>query len=288
VKHAKRLDKASGLLLLLAFVLSKLRYIPFSLFSAITYAASLVLLLAGYLLWLLACQLYPDHPRLKGQWYAFSQFKVQNTVAALIGSLAILGCFVAFVFPIVIVPACWLFVVSNLLWGISQFHKMRNPPAYEVDYSSSRQKSYLYYIAIMVSLSILNAVSATLLVIFPPLTVPIVVVTFVFSFLISLAAFHRWLDFNFYDHKPDRIKHHSYLSMTAKLDSTPLNTLTFTSENTSISSNNTSEETEPFSPVPIVIKSGSSSTFDLFASSSKSSPDPTSQSLHVVEENSLN
>ncbi|MDP1603202.1 MAG: hypothetical protein Q8M03_08055 [Legionella sp.] len=221
MSHAKRLDRASGILFLLSFVLSKLRYIPFSLFSAITYSSSLVVLMMGYFLWFLACQLYPEHPRLKGNWYAFSQFKNQNRMAAVIGSIAIICCFAAFAFPVFMVPACWLFVLSNIFWGISQFHKMKNPPTYDPDYSSSRQRTYLSYVAIMISLSILNAISATLLFIFPLFTVTIIALTIGLSFLLCLAAFNKWLDFNFIKHQPDRIESHSYASMKEKLDINP-------------------------------------------------------------------
>lgn len=203
LRHAKRLDKASGLFFLMGFVFSKLQSIPLVFVSAIFNLLSLLCYLTAYSLWLAACERYPDQPSHINSWYGTVQFKSQHKVAAVLGTLAILTCLAAIAFPPALIPAAWLFLVSNILWCVAEYHKMCHPPVYDEEYSSKRQAVYIRYALLMTSASLVTALATTLVFCFPPAAFATLITATILCLLINLAALHDWVEFTWVKHPPD-------------------------------------------------------------------------------------
>lgn len=217
MNFARTMDKASGMFFFAGFFASKLKTLPFATFSLITYITSLSLFLLGYSFWLIACHFYPDHARLYGHWFALREFREQSKTSALLGLIGIIGCFTAFMFPPIILPALWLIVGSNIIWSVSQFHKMRNPPHYEEDFSSTRQSAYLNYVLIMTAVSLITALSATIAVMIPPIGATVLTLSAIYGFLVTLGAFYFWFECNLGEHQPDTLRNKSYKQMSLDL-----------------------------------------------------------------------
>ncbi|KTD49456.1 hypothetical protein Lrub_0555 [Legionella rubrilucens] len=203
LRHAKRLDKASGVFFLMGFIFSKLQTIPIVFVSSIFNLLSLMCYLTAYSLWLAACERYPDHPPRAQSWYGLVQFKSQHKVAAVMGTLAILTCLAAIAFPPALIPSAWLFLVSNVLWCIAEYHKMRHPPVYDEDYSSKRQAVYMRYALLMTSASLVTALATTLVFCFPPAALATLMTATILCILINLAALQDWVAFTWVKHPPD-------------------------------------------------------------------------------------
>lgn len=205
MSHARRLNKASNTLFFTALILAKLRVLPVVLFASISYVASLFISLTGYLLWIISSHLYPDQKALDNRWYGFSQVKHQNKAAGVIGAIAIIFCIAATIVPTLLIPGFWLLLASNVFWCISHYHKLKNPPKYDNEFSSSRQKAYIKYAMTMTAMSVLNALAATIVVIFPLLAPVVFTFSIAFSCILSLIAFNFWVDCNITPHQPDSI-----------------------------------------------------------------------------------
>ncbi|MDX1838269.1 hypothetical protein DIZ81_10355 [Legionella taurinensis] len=203
LRHAKRLDKASGFFFLMGFVFSKLQTIPIVFVSSLFNLLSLMCYLTAYTLWLAACERYPDHPPRTQSWYGLVQFKNQHKVAAVLGTLAILICVAAIAFPPALIASAWLFLVSNVLWCIAEYHKMRHPPVYDKEYSSKRQAVYMRYALLMTSASIVTAVATTLVFCFPPAALATLITATILCLLINLVALQDWVVFTWVKHPPD-------------------------------------------------------------------------------------
>lgn len=213
LRHAKILDKVSGVFFFIGFVFSKLQSIPLVFLSALFNLLSLISYLTAYSLWLAACERYPDHPSPKS-WYSSIQLKNQHRFAAVFGTLAIMSCLVAIIFPIALIPAAWCFLISNIVWCVAEYHKMRHPPVYDPEYSSERQAVYMRYALLMTSASLITALATTLVLCFPPITMATLITATIVCLLINLAALQDWVKFTWADYPPDMLPH----SHTAILD----------------------------------------------------------------------
>lgn len=203
MSHAKHLDNASSIFFLLGFAAYQFRFIPNLLITALSDILSLFFYFIAYGLWLAASHLYPDHPGLAKQWYGFAPFKTQHRISALVGTIAILCCIATLFIPIAALPACWLFLISNGIWLISEYHKKQNPIPFEKDYSTVRQEVYIRYtLAITVS-SLVTAVATTLIIVFPPAAIAILIVASILELSLGALSFQYWLDYTFTDYKPD-------------------------------------------------------------------------------------
>lgn len=201
--YAKNLDKASSTFFFFGFAISQLRFAPFVI-SAFAKISSLFFYLIAYVLWLAASHLYPDHPRLRREWYGFAQFKNQHRIAAALGTLAVICSIITFVFPIIAVPASWLFVISNVFWLISEYHKKQNPPD-EEDYSSERQHIYLIYASLITSMAIITAVATTIIAFYPIATIATILLASLFSICLGTVAFKYWAEYTFFDYQMDSV-----------------------------------------------------------------------------------
>lgn len=205
LQHAKRLENASSTFFFFGFAISQLRYAPFFI-AAFAQITSLLLYLVAYGLWLTACQLYPDHPRHQSEWYGFAQIKNQHQIAAILGGIAIIFSVLAFIFPILALPASWFFVLSNCVWLISEYHKQQNPLPYDVDYSSERQSIYVTYASLITTMAFITAIATTVIAFSPAAMAITVVLSSVFAILIGAATFRYWAEYTFFEHNVDKKK----------------------------------------------------------------------------------
>lgn len=131
---------------------------------------SMIAYLIGYGLWFAASLLHHEYARAPDSWLGFTSFREQYQVSAIIGITASI---IWFFFPAIIVPAAWLFLLSNLIWCISEHHKHVNPPP-EYNTPDTKphfvigQSLYCNYTTIVTIVSLVTALALTLSVIFPP------------------------------------------------------------------------------------------------------------------------
>lgn len=183
------LDKLSGYLFLIGFLAAKLRAVPIVLLSVIFNYITFITYIVGYLFWYLAAIMYPSYPRKSDHWYGFAKFKEQYLLAAAIGLIASLLCAIM---PSMVIPAAFLYVLSNVVWTISEFHKKNNPPNNEDNYSPTRQKFYIRYALLITMGSVLTAVSLVLFTIFPAATVPILMISSILGGGIIMGIAYHW------------------------------------------------------------------------------------------------
>lgn len=199
--NAKNFDKASGIFFFSGFMLSKLQYLPFPLASAIFRIVSLGSYLLAYGSWFTANLLHPGHKEREDKWYGFAKIKEQFLFSSLIGFAATVLSVVAIALPIFFLPAAWLFLLGNLIWTIGEYHKLNNPPTDDADFSKTRQQSYFTYAATTTTISLITALAATLMLIFPPAAIPITIFSLLVCVGLGAFAFQHWLDSSFGDHE---------------------------------------------------------------------------------------
>lgn len=216
--HGSNLGKASGYFFFSGFVFSKIPFLPINIFALALNIISVSSYLIGYLLWYVGTYLHPEHIRNEQKWFGFAQFREQFRIAAFLGATATVLSLIALFIPIIIIPAVWVILISNIVWAIGEYHKWNNPPLTDPTYSSSQQKSFLIYTLAMMFMALTAAIAATVLFFQPIVSVPV----FIFSSLLGLgiAAFaaEYWLDYTFGTHQPDAIKC-SYNQMSHHLGS---------------------------------------------------------------------
>jgi hypothetical protein len=212
------LDNASSLSFFLAIIASRLYYLPFAIFAGISYVVSLFLYLIGYLLWAISSHFYPDHPRLKGHWCGFVQFREQSKMSAAIGTIAVILSFVAFVMPILIIPSLWLFFASNLIWSVSHYHRLKNPPTNEPNYSTESQTSYLNYTILTTVLSVVTAVCLTAAILSPVSAPLLLTVSACFGITLTVAAMGYFFHYHLAGYLSKCWNGRNYSQISANLD----------------------------------------------------------------------
>ena len=196
--HIKKIDKASGIIFFLGILSAKLCYLPVALVSGVAYILSLVFYLVAYVLWLIATHFYPNHPPLRDRWFGFSAFRDQNKASATIGALAVIFSFVAFAVPIIIIPSLWLFVISNLIWSISHYHKLKNPILQEDFFSRESQGSFLSYTILTTTLSLVTAVCLTAAFLCPPVAAVLLTVSTAVGIALTVVAMGYFAHYHLY------------------------------------------------------------------------------------------
>lgn len=203
--NAQKLDKMSGFFFFSAFMLSKLQYLPFALVAGTFRFLSLGFYLTGYGLWFASNYLRPGHQQHHNEWYGFAKMKEQFILSSAIGFIATALSVAAVFFPVLFPPAAWLFVLGNVVWAIGEYHKLKNPPKDDDNFSTPRQKAYLAYTVTTTGISLIAAVSATLMILFPPAIVPITIFSLLLCTGLGFLSFEFWLNSSFGAHKPDSI-----------------------------------------------------------------------------------
>ena len=196
---AKRLEQISSGLFFIGFVISKLEHLPLMAAKGVFNLVALGLYLLAYLFWISACYIFPDHPRHKEGWYGFSQFKEQYQVAALLGTVATILFIAAMFFPIVNIPAVWIFAISNGVWFTAEYHKLEHPPGYEKDFSLIKQQHYLRFAGLVTLISVTAAISTTIAFACPPIAIMVLTVTTLITLVLGAAALIYWLEANLAD-----------------------------------------------------------------------------------------
>lgn len=192
VNPTKWLDKISTGFFFLGFIFSKFRYLPWNTFTSPFNIVSLLLYVVGNCLWIISSRLRPNCTPKNEGWLDFTQFKNQHQGAAFLSLLGIACCFLGIAFPATLIPAFWLFVLSNILWTIAEYHKQIHPPSYDPEYSPYGQKYHVRYALLTTSISFIHALSATLIFFFPPLALFLLISSTAVSLALGLIAAKYW------------------------------------------------------------------------------------------------
>ncbi|RMX18642.1 hypothetical protein [Legionella jordanis] len=180
----------------MGFLTSQLQHSPHPFISALANLASLFFNSIAYGLWLAAAQLYPDYPRKKDHWYGFAEIKKQHLVAAAIGALAIVVCIAGIVIPPFLVLGSWLFFTSNLFWCIAEYHKQKNPPGNDLNFSVAKQEAYVRYAILNTLITLIPAVTATIALFFPPAALLAFVASVTLGICLGSVSIYCWFEYN--------------------------------------------------------------------------------------------
>lgn len=200
-KAAQILNKASGGLFFSAFMLSKLQYVPIPLVSAVFRFFSLGLYILAYASWFFSSYFQPEYKQHHEKWYGFAKIKEQFLLSSFVGFIGAVVSIGAVFFPPLLPLAACLFLLGNIIWVIGEFHKYRNPPAHESDFSITRQKSYVAYAATATSISLVAAISCILMITLPFLALPITLFSLVLYVGLGALALEFWINSYSGDHK---------------------------------------------------------------------------------------
>lgn len=212
-KKAKILDSISGYFFLGGFVLSKFAFIPILLVASIFNIAALGIYFIGYVAWFLAGFFHPDHPKKSGTWYGFAPLRYQNIASALVGIVATAVCFLM---PAYIMPALWLFMLSNTIWLIAEVHRLKHPPAHETEFSSKQQIDYLKYAGLITVISTISALAITLTLALPHIAAILVLTSTIVTNAITVIALYYRQKSAFNKYEPDAAGSSSSSSSTSE------------------------------------------------------------------------
>lgn len=204
------LNKTSNFLFFLGSVFGKLKQLPFALAALAFNLVALSLNSAGYCLWIAATLFYPNQERHENQWYGFAEFKEQHRTSAILGLVGTAFGFVAIAFPVLLIPAAWLFFSSNVVWVISELHKSKNPPTQDLEYSDKKQSHFLSYAITMTFIGFVTALATTLMFCFPVAALPVLIVSAIINAGLGLVATEYWLKVTF--HTPENKTSHERMT----------------------------------------------------------------------------
>jgi len=207
------LNKASAGLFLVGALFSRLKSVPIYVLGTVLNLTSLLAYFVGYLIWYSASLFYPNVPRKDDRWFGFADTKYQYQMAALLGTVSTLIFLIA---PAFFLLAAWLFTLSNVIWSIGEYHKKQNPDRNDKFYSTKKQGLYLRYAAIIAASSLLSAVSATAISLFPAATIIILASSLIIGVGLAIPACYYWLKSVFGYFRPDSVKH-SYHKLSNQL-----------------------------------------------------------------------
>lgn len=216
----KFLDTASGALFFAGFLFSKLQYIPFAPLSIAVRCTSLLFYLGGYSAWFLSSYIQEEHTAHKTRWYGFAKIKIQFLVSSFIGFVATVLSIAAIFMPILLPPAAWLFLLGNIIWGIGEYHKLKKPPK-DATLTPAQQKAYVDYAITTIAISLISAVAATLIFLFPPIAAPLTIFSLLLCTALGALAFELWLKSTISTEKEKNTLTDSYLTMSHDLNHTP-------------------------------------------------------------------
>lgn len=203
-EFAPILDRISGYFFLMGLITSKLKKIPIFVLSCCLNAASLATYLIGYMTWYLAALFYPNHPRKQESWYGFAKPKHQFQASALLGIIATILCIIS---PPLIIPATWLYFVSNFLWTMGVYHKNAKPPLQDEKYSSAKQNVYFQYTVFVTVASAIAAIAATAVILYPSAAIYIATYSSIIATGLTIAALLYLAKYTFCHFPTDTIRH---------------------------------------------------------------------------------
>lgn len=197
MNHAKGLDNASGYFFFSGFLISKIpsRFNP--IVAVVLSSLTITFYALGYILWLAGSFLHPDHPKKNDQWYGFAQFRTQHQISGYLGLVACLISLSAIMIPVVVIPAAWIFFISNAIWSISEYHKLRNPPGYDETYLQTKQSSYVHYAFLSTAISLVSALATTLIFLIPAASLAIILTSAIICTAWGILATEYWWNFSY-------------------------------------------------------------------------------------------
>ncbi len=152
-----------------------------------------ILWLIGFGTWYLGSRFEgKPHPHQTEGWYTFAEFKVQNEISALFGTIAAILLLIA---PALVVPIAWLFLISNVFWAIAAHHESDVLHTDDADYSTDKQIVYSYLTFAVTALSLITALGATITLFLPvaaPAILPILTVIGVGLACLSIGIGIKW------------------------------------------------------------------------------------------------
>lgn len=211
---AKYWDNASSTFFFFGFVTTQLRAVPIALVSTILKIASSIFFLTAYLLWLVACQFYPDYQPKKPSWTGLASFKDQNKFAALLGALAILLTITGLIYPPALLAATWLLLFSNGIWLISELNKKHHPFPEALNFSNRGQSSYVLYAVSTTGMALVTAIAATIIFVTPAATSATLLLSTLLVVALGVYAISNWISYAYQNFGPNREKD-SYQTMLA-------------------------------------------------------------------------
>lgn len=188
-RHVKTLDSISGRFFLVGLLAAKLKNIPIFMFASVFNIVSLTAYLIGYLIWYTTAFFYHEQRSKRESWYGFAQFKEQFQAAAIFGLLATVFCLIT---PALIIPAAWIYTVSNTFWSIGEYHKKASPSPEDTLYSSVRQALYLRYALSVSASSGVTALAATIIFFYPAAAFVVLVASTTISVSLIAAIAYYW------------------------------------------------------------------------------------------------
>ena len=135
-----------------------------------------ILWLIGYGAWYTGSLIEgKPHPHQTDGWYTFAEFKLQNEISALIGTVATILLLVA---PVLTIPIAWLFLLSNVFWALGAYNESNVLHTDDDDYSTDKQTIYSYLTFAVTALSFITAIGPTITLLFPlaaPVIFPLII-----------------------------------------------------------------------------------------------------------------
>jgi len=192
---ATKLDRISTLFFVIGGFFSQTKLIPLGPYNAVLYSISMFFNFTAYFIWLISSRLYPDEPKLN-RWYGFAKYKNQHLSAALFGILSLIAGGLSFAFPFMLIPAAWLFVFSDLVWFIGEYHKFQNPNTRDKDCNGKQQNAYLTYVALMTMIATVIAIATMLTVFIPTFTALIAFFSTITCLTLGLFAIEKLFYFS--------------------------------------------------------------------------------------------
>lgn len=168
------LNQLSGYLFSLGLVANMLGHLLFK-----------PLYLAGNIIWYIALLFSKKQEPRKDRWFGFASFKEQFQMASVIGTIATI---ISISIPALLVPAAWLFFASNIIWSIGEHHRKSKPPNDDESYSSSKQDVYCLYTKIATCVSGITALSASIVLLFPPIAATVIMASSIIGITLTILA----------------------------------------------------------------------------------------------------
>ncbi|MCC5792577.1 MAG: hypothetical protein JJT82_08245 [Legionellaceae bacterium] len=189
----KKLSKYSGYLFTLSSIIGLLKHLSQSGFKIIANIAALCVNMLAHIVWLLALEKLPEQRSQDSRQSGFIGFKAQSRTTAILGFTGSLCFLLSMVLPVLMYVGLWCTALSSVLWLSSEYHRFYYPPQGEENYCSSKQHTYLKYVAFMTLASVSTASLVTLPLVLPAMTALLLAASTVFSFLLSMNALQYWL-----------------------------------------------------------------------------------------------
>lgn len=169
----KALDSASAFFFVTGALLFKLQiFMATPIIAVILNFSALSLYGIGYGVWLIESLFKKDSRQLPDKWFGFASLEEQSFYCCAIGLAGTLVGIIAIFLPILLIPTCWIFALSNTIWLIGEYQKINLPQeshvATDPDYRHAKQVAYFNFAVIVALISVVTAIIATVSFFFPP------------------------------------------------------------------------------------------------------------------------